>query len=483
VFEKLPLPGRQVAVFKSLPALGHDNDPLDEELQQLSDSLGVLYQHEQSEMEFLDTFMDYDDISIIYKSCEEHNNREDIVAKDSPEDQIVVVTDKNEEITHEILINGTEETSPRSNYRDGLKLNINIAERIKWLRSRGRLMLRNLSCKCKCNSSKEINKENTELEPDKTIYTKVEKDGHFSNLYSKINLGKKTKNKYLAQKKNLQDDENRNETSEEKSLIIVKCFNIEQKQAQLATLENKGYDKVLTDLENLEKLILKDTVRETFLRQREMETIAEEVHDLSFSNLSYDQVLFQNPPQNHYENIENKQPFYENIKTLEKSTKEPFQHYENVPTSSKTFHNQEDNGEYESYDFGEQGIYQNIVFSKGSSSAAHNNGNDITTKVDALQQCINEVNSIIKSKNNINEADRGATSDNVKYTEIMKPNANKNNKNSASNFRAWALGYTEHPKIDISKLTKTNSNTEVFSQEEKNVVSDFLKSFKNELKF
>ena len=151
-------------------------------------------------------------------------------------------------------------------------------------------------------------------------------------------------------------------------------------------------------------------------------------------------------------------------------------HYENVPSTSLLFQNQEDNGEYESYDFGEHSIYQNIVFSKGSSSAAvqNNGGNDITTKVDALQQCINEVNSIIKSKNNaIEGADSDNTSDRdkVKYNKIMKPNANKNNKNATSNFRTWALGYTEHPKIDISKLTKTNSNSEVFSQDEKNIVN------------
>ena len=57
VFDKPPSRG---AVLKSLPALGgndfspfcivknilpgHDNDPLDEELQQLSDSLGMLYE-------------------------------------------------------------------------------------------------------------------------------------------------------------------------------------------------------------------------------------------------------------------------------------------------------------------------------------------------------------------------------------------------------------------------------------------------------
>ena len=373
MFDKLPQSDRNT-VFKSLPALGHDNDQLDEELQQLSDSLGVLYQHEQSEIEFLDTFMDYDDISIIYKSCGEQGNHEDTVARDSTEeDQIVVVTDKNEEITHEILINGAEEKCPTttaSDYRDGLKLNINIAERIKWLRSRGRLMLRNLSCNCKCTSSKLTKGDKKEeLEPDKNYYSKVEKDGHFSNLYSKINLGKKSKNKNMSEKKSVQDDGNKNETSEEKSLITVKCYNIEQKHAKLANVEKKGYDKVLTDLENLEKLILKDSVRETFLRQREMETIAEEVHDLSFSNLSYDLIHFKNLSQNHYENIEKKQPFYENVKTSEKPTGGPSMHYENVPTTSVIFQNQEDSGEYESYDFGEHSIYQNIVFSKGSSSA------------------------------------------------------------------------------------------------------------------
>ena len=55
----------------------------------------------------------------------------------------------------------------------------------------------------------------------------------------------------------------------------------------------------------------------------------------------------------------------------------------------------------------------------------------------------------------------------------------------AVSFRSWALGSnssTESPKIGTDKLAKTNQIKETFTQEEKNVVSDFLKSIKIELK-
>ena len=61
MFEK---PESRNKVFKSLPALDSNLDQLDKELQQLSDSLGVLYEQEDSEIEFLDSFIDYDDISV-----------------------------------------------------------------------------------------------------------------------------------------------------------------------------------------------------------------------------------------------------------------------------------------------------------------------------------------------------------------------------------------------------------------------------------
>ena len=90
-------------------------------------------------MDFMDSFMDYDDISLIYSkeiTAEDNNEGDDYFEGD--EDQIVVVTDKNAEITHEILINGDEEvqigTGCSKSKSD--RARVNFAERIKWLRSR-----------------------------------------------------------------------------------------------------------------------------------------------------------------------------------------------------------------------------------------------------------------------------------------------------------------------------------------------------------
>ena len=67
----LPEPGAtnskassMLSYYKSLPALDQHTDQLDRELQHLSDSVDVLYQQEDSEIEFLDSFIDYDDISV-----------------------------------------------------------------------------------------------------------------------------------------------------------------------------------------------------------------------------------------------------------------------------------------------------------------------------------------------------------------------------------------------------------------------------------
>ena len=53
--------------YKSLPALDkHCDDQLDRELRQMSDSMDVLYHQEDKEMDFLDSFLDYDDISSVH---------------------------------------------------------------------------------------------------------------------------------------------------------------------------------------------------------------------------------------------------------------------------------------------------------------------------------------------------------------------------------------------------------------------------------
>ena len=61
--------------YKSLPALDKHYDQLDRELQQLSDSVDVLYEQEDSEIDFLDSFLDYDDISVVDSSCSAASRR------------------------------------------------------------------------------------------------------------------------------------------------------------------------------------------------------------------------------------------------------------------------------------------------------------------------------------------------------------------------------------------------------------------------
>ena len=216
-----------------------------------------------------------------------------------------------------------------------------------------------------------------------------------------------------------------------------------------------------------------------------METISEE-RDLAFSNLSYDQVQFSRgqEPQHNYENVEVErvgQHLYENVEQKEE------QFYENIPAHQEDSRD-EPSEEYESYDFGENGIYQNIVFSKANVS---NPNSDVNVKVDALQKCINEVNEIIKTKTSENlleeaqqKIQKPSRSDHklIENDAAPRSSVQNKNKNISSTFRSWALGSTEHPKIELNKLTKTRQSEEMFSQEEKNVVSDFLKSIRNELK-
>ena len=218
-----------------------------------------------------------------------------------------------------------------------------------------------------------------------------------------------------------------------------------------------------------------------------METISEE-QDLAFSNLSYDQVQFSlvQEPQHNYENVEVDrigQHLYENVE----QNKEQF--YENIPSQHQhqesSSQDLEPSEEYEPYDFGENGIYQNIVFSKAN---VPNPNSDVNVKVDALQKCINEVNEIIKTKSPDipleaqQQIEKPSRSGHKLIENDAAPRVQNKNKNISSTFRSWALGSTEHPKIDLNKLTKTRERDEMFTQEEKNVVSDFLKSIKNELK-
>ena len=50
--------------YKSLPALDKDFDKLGREIYNISDSVDFLYQQEDTEIEFMESFLDYDSISI-----------------------------------------------------------------------------------------------------------------------------------------------------------------------------------------------------------------------------------------------------------------------------------------------------------------------------------------------------------------------------------------------------------------------------------
>ena len=156
--------------------------------------------------------------------------------------------------------------------------------------------------------------------------------------------------------------------------------------------------------------------------------------------------------------------------------------------------------EYESYDFGEEGIYQNVMFTNGSSSVKCS---DVSSEVDALQKRINEVNDIIKISSP--DQDQDTPTDKIFKSKLIvtlskpssavkevkgetKPVASKPPqkplRSISNNFKTWALSKAEHPKIDVDKLSRQKlvNNTEIFSQEERNVVNDFLKTCKEELK-
>ena len=452
VFDK---PESRNKVFKSLPALDNNYDQLDKELQQLSDSLGVLYEQEDSEIEFLDSFIDYDDISIIYKTVEDKGKREAVTGGD--ESEIIVVTDRNEEATREIIIDGSEtkQKAPRRSLR----------ERLTWLKSRGKLVVRSLGCN-NCIGRR------------------------FSKPESKYEV--------RTERRKEESGSDSSEAEEQKDLIRVKSYHITQDQVTIKNIEpqihdRNEYNKAVTELENLEKLILRDSLRETFLKQRGMETIREEA-ELSFNNLSYGMVkVGERGPEDYYENVKPEkslQNLYENV-----PFSEPHQYYENCPPPRPALQGSGDD-EYESYDFGEEGIYQNVMFNNGSASVKCS---DVNTEVDTLQKRINEVNDIIKIdspkippekvyKSKLLVTLSKPTTSAKEGKGEPKPVANKPPqkplRSISNNFKTWALSKAEHPKIDVDKLSRQKlvNNTEMFSQEERNVVKDFLISCKEEFK-
>ena len=91
-------------------------------------SMDTLYQGEDTEMEFLDSFLDYDSISIVSPS-KHHETREN--EEEEQEEEV-------EEILHCVIADAGEEVQSRKR-KAGLK------ERMAWLASRGKVNMRGLS--------------------------------------------------------------------------------------------------------------------------------------------------------------------------------------------------------------------------------------------------------------------------------------------------------------------------------------------------
>ena len=120
-----PSPLATASPFKSMPALDSCKERRPREESELCLSMDTLYHGEDTEMEFLDSFLDYDSISIISPDTQH------------PEVKIKEENEEEEMLDH-VIEKGGEEGEPRRR-RAGLK------ERMQWFASRGKVNMRGLS--------------------------------------------------------------------------------------------------------------------------------------------------------------------------------------------------------------------------------------------------------------------------------------------------------------------------------------------------
>ena len=118
--------------YKSLPALDKHFNQVDRELQEISDSVDVLYQQEDTEIEFLDTFLDYDSISINCKESDPIDSERQ--SKTNPLG------------LPPIIANDTHKFQPGKG---------KIRERLRWLTSRSKLTMRNFGSRDNLQNMKE----------------------------------------------------------------------------------------------------------------------------------------------------------------------------------------------------------------------------------------------------------------------------------------------------------------------------------------
>ena len=240
-----------------------------------------------------------------------------------------------------------------------------------------------------------------------------------------------------------------------------------------------------------------------------METIEEEI-DLAFNNLTYDMLSSSETSKglNYYENVDIKHQktsngTYENVQPEYENQLISNQHYENVPNAVETVKLPHADQEYENYDFGESGIYQNILYkhAKEFSSVP-----DLVTQVQALKSSVHEVNRIITQSNSLKQVNTvppkiyqtrlniqlKLPNEKLEKNEVEKEDNNCtltkpliSSKPKHLLFRKWALGKAEHPKIDLSqwkaKEKNDSTSTGFFSEKEKEAVKQFLEDVKLDL--
>ena len=237
-----------------------------------------------------------------------------------------------------------------------------------------------------------------------------------------------------------------------------------------------------------------------------------------------------------YENIDptKEEATYENVETStntkEEVVYENSSHYENYPNIELTKPQVNIEEDYENYDFGENGIYQNILFSECDS---HLKSMDIQTEVQTLRKSVNEVNEILQQNkslrkdeslpkklfqskldiclqlptkitekvekqkqkednvdslsqsNTYHDSNKKMSSENIETHRKENPSKLKKKPNY-SIFRNWALNSkAEQTKVDLSKLTTSPSLEEkpnsTFTLIEKEIVAKFLEDVKSEM--
>jgi len=517
-------PGSPKTTFKSLPALDQSFDQVDSELQTLSDSVDVLYQQEDQEIEFLDNFLDYDSISIVVTENEDTNITNPDVTKKIQDCTSIPPKMKN------------EKRKSRKN---------KIRERLRWLTSRSKLSMRNFGSGDNLKNMKEgLQKSKDRL--SSALSPSRSRRGSYEWSVKLNSDGPNIRDSIIV----VNDKEDVENREGKETKIEIKSFEVPvlkiggtvraskyTKNKQKNMKISKTKEEPVNDLEKLEKLVLRDSVRETLQKRKQLGPISEEL-DLAFNNLSYEAFDISESAsrdaRKYYENVEDNnastnERTYENLQTDYENTLVTDRFYENLPNQERQKIFTHANEDYENYDFGENGIYQNILYEGKQKSISE-------SEVNNLRNSVNEVNKLLKenkptmvekqplkmfqSKLNIrlrlpceNSVDQLSTNENSLTQELEKRGSQIQHNSSTTRqvigpsedkiptkvtpstlkkppnslFRKWAFSKAEHPKIDLTKLNE-NPTLEIqggressFTQKERDIVAKFLENVKSDL--